>query len=206
MGAFTVILIFLLSVMSSVYGFFKYSFGYWKLKGVPYEEPSIPYGSLKGLGKTYHIKDIIKRMYDKFKPNGVRFCGAYFFARPVVVLFDLELIKHILIKDFTQFDERGLYHNERDDPLSANMLSVNGEKWKRLRLKLTSTFTSAKMRLMFPTMVAVGERLRDCLSEMVEQNDELEIHDLCARFTTDVIGTCAFGIECNSLKYVMIYS
>lgn len=53
---------------------------------------------------------------------------------------------------------------------------------------------------MFPTVVEVGERFKDCLIDVVKQNDELEIRDLMARFTADVIGTCAFGIECNSLN------
>lgn len=56
------------------------------------------------------------------------------------------------------------------------------------------------MKFMFPTVVEVAERFRVCLSDVVKENDELEIKDLLARFTTDVIGTCAFGIECNTLK------
>lgn len=53
---------------------------------------------------------------------------------------------------------------------------------------------------MFPTVVEVGECLKDCLIFVVRQNDELKIRDLMARFTTDVIGTCAFCIESNGLK------
>lgn len=56
------------------------------------------------------------------------------------------------------------------------------------------------MKFMFGTVVEVGERFNDCLREIIQDNNEVEIKDLLARFTTDVIGTCAFGIECNSLK------
>lgn len=59
---------------------------------------------------------------------------------------------------------------------------------------------SGKMKFMFSTVVEVGDRFKDCLIDVVKENDELEIKELLARFTTDVIGTCAFGIECNSLK------
>lgn len=56
------------------------------------------------------------------------------------------------------------------------------------------------MKFMFPTVVEVGDKFRECLTEVVAQHEVLEIKELLARFTTDVIGTCAFGIECNSLK------
>lgn len=44
---------------------------------------------------------------------------------------------------------------------------------------------------MFPTQMEVCERFRGHLLEAIRQNNEksLEMKDLCARFTTDVIGT-----------------
>lgn len=93
----------------------------------------------------------------------------------------------------------GLYYNEKDDPLSANLLTLDGDTWKKLRNKLTPNFTSSKVKNMLPTVIEKVERLRDCLLDEVRQHEELDIKDFCARWTTDVIGTCAFGIECNSL-------
>lgn len=37
-------------------------------------------------------------------------------------------------------------------------------------------------------MIEMGERFRDHLLEMARHGNELELTDLCARFTTDVIG------------------
>lgn len=56
------------------------------------------------------------------------------------------------------------------------------------------------MRLIFPTIVAVGNELVGCLSETIKADNEVEIRDIFGRYVTDVIGTCVFGIQCNSLK------
>lgn len=196
LGAIVIVLV---SILTLVYGFFKYSFGYWRSRGVPCDEPLIPYGSIKGVGKTVHMSEMVMKLYEKYKPTGAKLCGAYLFTHPIAILFDIELIKCVFVKDFANF-QKNMYVNEVDDPLTANLVLLEGEKWKKLRAKLTPTFTSNKMKFMFPTVVGVGERFCDCLLEVVQKHDELEMKELCARFTTDIIGTCSFGIECNSLK------
>lgn len=72
------------------------------------------------------------------------------------------------------------------------------DKWKKLRSKISPTFTPLKMKFIHSTIVEVAERLRDYLLKSNEQ--QFEMKDVLARFTTDVIGTSVFGIECNSLN------
>lgn len=104
LGAIAIISI---SIVTAIYAFFKYSFQYWKSRGIPYDEPSIPYGNISGLGKVIHPSHFVKNAYDRHRSSGAKLCGVYFFARPVAILLDLELIKTILIKDFALFNERG---------------------------------------------------------------------------------------------------
>lgn len=58
------------------------------------------------------------------------------------------------------------------------------------------------MKYIFPTTVKVAESLNEVLREFVSKNgDEVKIGDFVLRYNVDVIGTVAFGIECNSLEY-----
>lgn len=84
----------------------------------------------------------------------------------------------------------------------ANLFSLDNPKWKTLRTKLTPTFTSGKMKMMFPTVCDVGKEFIETLTDEAgsAMNNEMEIKDILGRFTTDVIGRCAFGLDCNSLK------
>lgn len=193
----------LLSLLSatvgSIYLYIKFKFSYWANKNVPYIEPQVPFGNINGIGKKIHSSQLMRNFYNDLKGKGP-FGGIYFFINPVVLAIDLDFIKNVLIKDFSYFQDRGVYFNERDDPLSAHLFSVEGTKWKNLRSKLTITFTSAKMKFMFPTIVDVASEFQKCLADMIQDSEELELKDVLGRFTTDVIGTCAFGISCNSLK------
>lgn len=104
-SAFAVVLI---SFVTILYGYFKYSFQYWKSKNVPFDEPSIPFGNLKDKRPTQiHFSEYF---YNKYKNKGCKLCGMYFFARPLAILLDLDLIKDVLIKDFAYFPERGHYY------------------------------------------------------------------------------------------------
>lgn len=184
--------------IACAYFYAKRTFSYWQRKGIPFVAPRIPFGNLDN---TQQFHQHIDQLYQTLKGQGP-LAGMYFFHQPWAIALDLDLVKQMLIEDFANFHDRGMYHNERDDPLSAHLVSLNGDRWKLLRTKLSPTFLSGKMKFMFTTIIEVASHFEVCISELIRDNNgtaEIEMTELLARFTTDIIGTCAFGIECNSL-------
>lgn len=150
---------------------------------------------------------------------------------PTFLAIDPDFIKDVMIKDFQYFSDRGntlnfivcfysfnllgLSVNEKSDPLSAHLFNLGGWRWRVLRMKLTPTFTSGKMRQMYNTMADCALGLEKLLESPAKNNEIIEIKgklykkfisiliiefsEPLAQFTTDIIGTCAFGLQMNAM-------
>lgn len=182
------------------------TYSYWAQRGVPYDKPVWFYGNLHSVGKTTTALEPFRRFYEKYKGQAP-FGGFYFAVRGAAVLLDLDVVKLVMVKEFNNFANRGNYYNELDDPISAHLFNLDGREWREMRNKLTSTFTSLKMHQMLPTVVEIADRFVQLVREQVEQarqrdadESPVEVKHLLARFTIDVIGSCAFGLDCNSLN------
>ncbi|KAJ8936059.1 hypothetical protein NQ318_004960 [Aromia moschata] len=170
-------------------------------RNVPFLEPTIPFGSLENaFNKKLSDSEWTVKIYTEAKSKSSKYCGMYLMTTPNLIILDMELLKKVLTKDFMHFTDRGIYVNEKDDPLSAHLFNIGGNKWKTLRAKLSPTFTSGKLKAMFQTLIDAGVILENHFLENVVTKDAIDIKDVLARFTTDIIGSCAFGIECNSFK------
>jgi cytochrome P450 family 6 len=90
--------------------------------------------------------------------------------------------------------------DEELEPLTGHLFVLPGKRWKNLRVKLSPTFTSGKMKMMFQTLVDCGIELGSILEKSASDEEVIEIRDILARYSTDVISSCAFGIQCNCLK------
>uniref|UniRef100_W8C320 Cytochrome P450 6a9 n=2 Tax=Ceratitis capitata TaxID=7213 RepID=W8C320_CERCA len=194
---------FLLAALLGLFGYGFYllrkRFMYWEVRGIAYEKPNYLLGNLNGVRSTRSFLEVWMSTYKKFKGTGP-FCGFFWFQRPAAFILDPKLAKSILIKDFNNFVDRGFYNNPEDDPLTGQLFLLDGHRWRVMRNKLSPTFTSGKMKYMFPTVCRVGEEFVRVVSEAIKEEPILEMRDYLARFTTDVIATCAFGIDVNSLK------
>ncbi|XP_049824786.1 probable cytochrome P450 6a23 isoform X2 [Aethina tumida] len=190
------IVLFLVTIVLLVLGYFKYSYTYWSRRGIPFIKPKLFYGNLKSLPKGVGMGLVSKTFHEEFRRMKVRYGGLYGIAQPILMVVDLDFIKDIFIKDFQYFVNRGMYHNETADPLSSNLLTQEDQKWKNLRIKFTPTFTTGKMKNMFSSMNGCAQRMLDYMESSDKQ--ALDAKNVMQRYTIDVIGTTVFGISCDS--------
>nr|XP_022910877.1 probable cytochrome P450 6a20 [Onthophagus taurus] len=188
----------LLTLTSLVYYYYKKSFQYWEKKGVAQIKPSFPFGNIenpmtsKG-GTVMNLADLHKQ----FKAKGEKIGGIYAGATPMLLIVDPEWVKNIVSKDFNYFNSHAAVFDEKDEPLEAHLFNLEGARWKDMRVKMTPTFTSGKMKMMFDILLVCGNQLEEFIDSTKQ---DLDIKEILACFTTDVIGSCAFGLECNSFK------
>ncbi|XP_053673740.1 probable cytochrome P450 6a17 [Anopheles nili] len=128
------------------------------------------------------------------------YVGIFLLRDPVLLVTSPEFARKVLLSDFNYFTDHGIYSNEEVDPLAANVFFMRGDRWRKLRMKLTPSFTSGKLRAMFHTIVDVGKKLDQYLEARCAKVQLIDVKELLARFLTDVIASWAFGIESNSLN------
>lgn len=181
---------------------FRRTYELWSRQGVPTLPATFPVGHLNAKMANTNFGIMAIEFYGQLKRMG-DYAGLFFLNKPVVLVLSPEFAKIVLTRDFKYFTNRGLYFNKDHDPLSANLFFIEDHDWRKLRVKMTPTFTSGKIKAMFPIMFEVGVELRRHMDVKCNASAsggvDIEITDVMARYNTDIIVMCAFGMECNSL-------
>lgn len=112
-----------------------------------------------------------------------------------------ETIKQIAVKDFDHFENHRDFTDEKTDKFWGNALFfLKSEKWRHMRATLSPAFTGSKMRQMYDL---VGECADDVVNHLLARSENrdrinVEMKDFFARYTNDIIASCAFGLKINS--------
>jgi len=80
------------------------------------------------------------------------------------------------------------------------MFSSRDDEWKRLRSIASPTFTSGKMKKMYPL---IKECSKDCMENLEShaiEGKDANMKDIHGNFTMDVIAKCAFATNTNAHK------
>lgn len=143
--------------------------------------------------------DMIKEMYNVH--SDAKYIGAFDFTRSIVVIRDLELIKSVAIKNFDAFPDHLFFGNETQDPLfGTNLIALRGDKWRDIRSLLSPAFTASKMKTMFQLISECAVNFSEYLLNVPSDKRVMEMKDIFTRYSNDVIASCAFGIDVDSMR------
>ncbi|XP_011704424.1 PREDICTED: probable cytochrome P450 6a14 [Wasmannia auropunctata] len=187
------------ALIFAVYYFFTSTYDFWTSRGVRGPRPIPGFGNLRDVILTnISAGNYVTDLYNNYKDEPL--IGLFARRTPILVVKDLDLIKDVLIKDFSKFADRGLSTYERAEPLSLHLFSLESKRWRPLRMRLSPVFTSGKLREMLSLISECADHLVQYMEKVVSKDDLIECRELTAKYTTDVIGSCAFGIDMNALS------
>ncbi|XP_014616608.1 PREDICTED: probable cytochrome P450 6a14 [Polistes canadensis] len=190
----------LIAIIVALYYYYTSTFNFWKERGVAGPKPYPIIGNLGRalLGKV-STGDYLKELYDNPEYKNEPMIGIFIKKSPVLILKDLDMIKNVLIKDFSKICDRGVVTSPKVEPLSQHLFSLEPKKWRPLRTRLSPIFTSGKLKEMFGLIIECADHYENYLEKIVSRGEPIECRELTAKFTTDVIGSCAFGLEMNAI-------
>lgn len=104
------------AILLAIHYYYSSAYNTWKNRGVPGPKPLMFFGNFVDLLlKRQAIATIVKNLYNEYRSEPV--FGIYEGTSPILVINDLDLIKDVLIKDFSLFMDRGFEVLEKVFPL-----------------------------------------------------------------------------------------
>lgn len=168
----------------------------WERKGFAVLPASSPLGCLGEVIRGKRSQgEVIRDIYLEHKEKP--YLGLYFTFTPVLMVNDMALVKRILITDFDHFADRGVHYDEVNDPLTANLFTMPGSKWRELRAKLSPTFTSGKLKNMWPTIEQKSFLMREYLINLATE-DVIQLKKATEQVNLSIIASVFFGLDLDA--------
>lgn len=182
-----------------LYKLFTINFNHWKDRNVPYIQPYPVFGNFwKVFTFRAQIGQYLAELYNQFDTP---YFGMFIFNTPHFVIRSPDLLKLILVRDFHNFNDRTVLSDGRCDSMGSKFLfMVKNPEWKFIRTKIAPVFSTGKLKNMIGLMNKVTEDMKTYIRNHPNM-ESLEAKEIFAKYATDVIGCCAFGVKANSFKY-----
>ncbi|KAG8302122.1 hypothetical protein J6590_037502 [Homalodisca vitripennis] len=191
----------LIFIFWAIYVYFVKDYGYWEERGVPHVPPVFPFGStVRNVWNRCYRGITYDQIYRDFRDE--RFVGLIDIRNPSLLVRDPELIGHILEKDFSNFTDHTMVDPNPAEYLLNHLYNLKGQEWRDMRHKLAPAYTAAKVKMMFCLVQRCSADLRKAFTKLTSNNSVVNVKDCMSRFTMDVIATCVYGVEINSLENV----
>uniref|UniRef100_A0A8D1V543 Cytochrome P450 3A n=1 Tax=Sus scrofa TaxID=9823 RepID=A0A8D1V543_PIG len=170
-----------------------YSHGLFKKLGIPRPRPLPYFGNVLAYRKGMWNFD-----YKCFKEYG-KMWGFFDGRQPVLAITDPDMIKTVLVKECYSVFTNWRYFGPLGIMKNSMCLAVD-EQWKRIRTLLSPTFTSGKLKKMFPIVVQYGDALVRNLRKETEKGKPINVKDIFGAYSLDKTTGTSFGVKIASLN------
>ncbi|XP_075979728.1 cytochrome P450 6B6-like [Anticarsia gemmatalis] len=187
----------LIAVYYAVYYYFTRTYNYWKKRNVAGPTPVPFFGNLKEYTlRQKNMSLVMEEVYAEYPKEKV--VGIFRMTTPGLLIRDLDIIKHIMIKDFDLFRDRGIDMSSKG--LGKNLFHADSDTWSALRTRFTPIFTSGKLKNMFHLLSERSDVFVNYMEKKSQTDPEYNIHQLAQKYTVSTIFACAFGIDMDTFK------
>lgn len=140
-----------------------YRFSVLKNLGIPGPEPWPFLGSIL---EVHKFGGLHAMLLENMKRYGKIF-AVCLGRSPTIVITEPEVLKTILVKEFTSFRNRS-DEVKPPPPLNCGLLAARDDQWKRIRSILSPSYTTGKMKQMIPLMDDAVNVLMKKLDEVAD--------------------------------------
>lgn len=182
-----------------LYHYLTSPYDYWSKQGIETASNPIP-----GFGHTLSVlclreslSDVCDRLYKSCSPN-TSMLGMFHLRTPVLIVRDPELVRCVLVKQFSSFQNNFMHLNEhRDWFLSKHPFLATGTTWKESRTRLLSGMSTKKLKVLFEPVKRVCAKFDEHLDQILDDNNqtEVEMKDLCLKVTGEIVCNAGLGID-----------
>lgn len=168
--------------------------------GIPGPSPNFFVGNMmEMMGKGKLVTDVMSTWESQFGPIYGYFRG----TRATLVVRDTEVIKDILVRKSADFINRPIMIINVP-PVADTVVGLRSKRWKQVRNTLSHSFSSAKIKQMFPIMADCVKTSVQILKEKHEnsfsERQVVDAHKLFQGLACDVICCCALAMKVNSQR------
>ncbi|KAM5303470.1 thromboxane-A synthase [Glossophaga mutica] len=161
--------------------------------GIRHPKPSPFIGNLPFFRQGFWESQMeLRRLYG-------RLCGYYLGRRMFIVISEPDMIKQVLVENFSNFTNR-MASGLESKPVSDSILFLRDKRWEEVRSVLTSAFSPEKLNEVTPLISQACDLLLAHLKCYAESGDAFDIQRCYSCYSTDVVASVAFGTQVDSKK------
>lgn len=196
------VLAFVTLIVASIYYYLKCQYNFWQKQGIPCARGIIP-----GLGNMTYVvllrESFTKLCENYYKENEKHsMFGFYQFSTPTLLVRDPELVKSVLLTNFSSFHDNQMSIScPKDDALfTLNPFFSKIDTWKENRAPLKNAFSSKKLKSMLPLIEGASSKMEDYIKQkMTHEKEKLELNfKTFFNLYTGEIAAAGIGIQGNN--------